>query len=506
MTLIGLDIGTTGCKANLFDYEGRVLASASREYDILTPKPGWYEQDAEEVWLLAKECLREVAAHPSEPPVALALSVQGEAIAPVDRDGRALRPMLLGMDTRTKSENEKLSTWFGADALFERTGQPIHTINTLPKVLWLHEHEPEVFDKAWKFMLYEDFILFKLGRKAAISTCLASRTQMADLRRLDWDAELLGAVGLKPESLSPIVPSGQVVGAIAPEVARDLSLPSGLKLVTGGHDQACGALGAGIIRPGLAMVSTGTAEVIETAFSLGLKPQARPVLHPTLQAAGISVYAHVVQGLYLAMTLNHSGGLVLRWFRDRFGQEEMQRAEAGEGDAYDLLLRDAPASPARLFFLPHLSGSGTPHFDVDSKGAIIGLTVSTTKAEVALAILEGLTFELKSNLDVLVSAGVEFEELRAIGGGAKSARWLQLKADVSGLPVAIPAVTEAAGLGASMLAGKAVGVYQSLEEAVARTVQIKGRYTPGPAATLYQKRYELYRQIYPALRDLLHQV
>ncbi len=499
MTLIGLDIGTTGCKANLFAYDGQVLASAGREYGLLTPHPGWYEQDAEEVWALAKECLREIAAQPGEPPVALALSVQGEAIAPVDQAGRALRPMILGMDTRTTGENEKLAARFGARYLFERTGQPMHTINTLPKVLWLHEYEPEVFGRAWKFLLYEDFILFKLGHEAAISACLASRTQMTAVRTLDWDAELLEGVGLTPDRLSPIVPSGRAIGTIAPQVARDLGLPPALQLVTGGHDQACGAMGAGIIRPGLSMVSTGTAEVIETALPA-------PVLDPALRAAGISVYAHVVPGLYLAMTLNHSGGLALRWFRDRFGQDERRRAEAGEGDAYDLLLEGAPAGPTRLFFLPHLSGSGTPHFDVESKGAIIGLTVSSDKAQVAQAILEGLTFELKANLDVLVSAGVEFEELRAIGGGAKSARWLQIKADVAGLPIAVPAVTEAAGLGAAMLAGTAAGLYPSLEEAVAQTVRTRTRYTPGPASTAYQERYELYRQIYPTLRDLLHKV
>ena len=263
------------------------------------------------------------------------------------------------------------------------------------------------------------------------------------------------------------------MGRLRPELAAELGLGNQVLLVSGGHDQACAALGSGVLAPGLAMVSTGTAEVVEVAM-------ASPALAPALREGGISVYRHVVPGLYVAMTLNHSGGLLLRWFRDTLGQWESEQAAAAGVDAYNLLLRDAPAGPTGLLFLPHFAGSGTPVLDVESKGAILGLTFATTKAELAKAALEGLTFELRMNLDLLRSAGVEIAELHAVGGGARSDLWLQLKADICNVPLRVPRVTDAACLGAALLAGVGAGSYPDFATAVARTVQWRRRFEPDP--------------------------
>ncbi len=213
------------------------------------------------------------------------------------------------------------------------------------------------------------------------------------------------------------------------DLAESLGFARPPLIVTGGHDQACGALGVGLTRPGLASVSTGTAEVMEVSL-------AEPTLNDTLYRGNISVYAHVVPGLYVAMTLNHSGGLMLRWFRDTLCQMEIAQAQAEGRDAYDLILQDAAPEPSPLLVLPHFAGSGTPTFDTASKGAILGLTFATSKTDLAKAILEGLTFELRVNFDLLRAGGVQIEELRAIGGGARSDLWVQLKADVLGVPVA----------------------------------------------------------------------
>jgi xylulokinase len=234
---------------------------------------------------------------------------------------------------------------------------------------------------------------------------------------------------------------------------------------------------------------------------------AAPQLSTELEAGNISVYAHVLPGLYLAMTLNHSGGLILRWFRDTFCQDELARAQQIGADPYDLIFRDLGSAPSPVLLLPHFSGSGTPHFDTRSKGALLGLTFATTRSDVARAILEGLCFELRYNLDVLQSGGVPIKELRAIGGGARSPLWLRLKADITGLPVARPRVTEAAAWGAAALAGEGVGVFASAADAVQERLQFAQRILPQPAQqALYQPRYELYRRLYPALADLLHQV
>jgi xylulokinase len=502
MSTIGLDVGTTGCKAIVFSDEGRILGQGAREYAILTPHPNWAEQDAEAVWRLAWDALSEaVATARDDPPTALALSVQGEAIIPVDRDGRPLRPAILGMDTRTGAENEWLAERFGAEALFSRTGMPLHTINTLPKLLWLQRHEPEAWETAARFLLYEDFFLRRLGSQATISHCLASRTQMYDLTTGDWADDILAGCSIDRERLAALAPEGGgAVGTLRGELASALGLGHEVLLASGGHDQACASLGSGVTQAGLAMVSTGTAEVVEVAMTT-------PALNETLRQGNMSVYRHVVPGLYLAMTLNHSGGLLLRWFRDTLCRRELEQARATGEDPYDLILADVPEGPTDLLVLPHFSGSGTPLLDTTSKGAILGLTFATTHATIAKAILEGLTFELRVNTDLLKEAGVTIDALHAVGGGARSPLWLQLKADICQVPLRVPQVTEAACLGAALLAGVAAGTYADFAAAVAQTVHLQRRVEPQEdSVRAYDARYRLYRQVYSTLIDLQRQL
>lgn len=501
MHLIGLDIGTTGCKAALFTDAGELVASATREYDVDFPQPGWAEQDANHVWTLAQAVLRAVVAQSGvQDAAAIGLSVQGEAIIPVDAAGDALRPAILGMDTRTDAQNAALRAHFGAAWLFEHTGMPVHTINTLPKLLWLKEHAPDIWASTAHFLLYEDFIINKLCGQPAISRCLASRTQAYDLRGDRWSGRILDWLELDPARLAPVMDSGTAVAPMRADLAADLGFAAPPLIVTGGHDQACGALGVGLVEPGRAMVSTGTAEVVEVALR-------EPALNTTLYEGNISVYAHVVPGLYVAMTLNHSGGLLLRWFRDTLCELEMQQARDADADAYDLILHDAPAGPTALLVLPHFAGSGTPTFDTQSKGAILGLTFGTRKPDLAKAILEGLTFELRVNLDLLAAGGVAIDELRAIGGGARSALWTQLKADVTGIPVAVPRVTEAACWGAALLAGVGAGRFDDLRAAADATVAFERHITPDPAQhRAYTARFKRYEQVYPLLADLNRQL
>jgi xylulokinase len=501
MRFVGLDIGTTGCKAAIFDDTGTLLASASREYAVDVPQPQWAEQDAERVWLLAQESLREaISTAGAREVAAVGLSVQGEAVMPVDGNGRALRPAILGMDSRTGEQNAWLCERFGAEHLFERTGMPVHTVNTLPKLLWLKQHEPDLWARAVRFLLYEDFLIQKMAGQAVISRCLASRTQLYDIPDDRWSPGILEALELDPDRLATVQPSGTAAGPMRSELAESLGLTKAPLVVTGGHDQACGALGVGLVRPGLAMASTGTAEVVEVALEA-------PVLNETLYRGDISVYAHTAPGLYLAMTLNHSGGLVLRWFRDTLGREEMGWARASGQDAYELLLQGASPEPTSLLLLPDFAGSGTPTFDTASKGAILGLTFATTKTEVAKAILEGLTFELRLNVDLLKDGGVRIDELRAIGGGARSELWLQLKADITGVPVVAPRITEAASWGAALLAGLGAGHFASVAEAAEETVHLDRWFEPDPErAARYEERYALYREVYPALKDIHHRM
>lgn len=497
--LLGLDIGTTGCKAIIFDTDGSLLANASREYEVSFPRPHWAEQDSENVWRLAQEAMVEAVTRAGVREVlALGLSVHGEAVTPVDDLGRSLRATILGMDTRTDTQNEWLRERFGGEALFQRTGMPIHTINTLPKLMWIKENEPEIWRNANKFLLVEDFLIRKMTGKAVISQCLASRTQMFDLEKGEWSAEILDCLGLDASRLAEVRPSGTVVAEMHPELAASLGLFQSPLVVTGGHDQACGALGVGLTQPGLAMVSTGTAEVVEVALSSPM------VSHP-LYEGNISIYSHVVPGLFLAMTLNHSGGMALRWFRDSFCEPQMAAAAESGKDPYDLILGGDVQGPTELLVLPHFSGSGTPTFDTQSKAAILGLTFSSSRTDIARAILEGLTYELRLNLDLLQEGGVQIDELRAIGGGAKSSLWLQMKADISGIPVVTPKITEAAGFGAALLAGVGAGVFASAAEAADRFLELGAEYHPDvERQAAYIRQFELYRKMYPAVSSISH--
>jgi xylulokinase len=502
MSLIGLDVGTTGCKAIVFCEDGRVLGLAAREYPVHSPQPHWAEQDLEQVWNLACSALAEaVSAVKKDPPAAMALSVHGEAVVPVDRRGKPLRRAILGMDTRTGEENRWLSERFGAESLFNRTGMPLHTINTLPKMLWLKKWEPDVWKKADRFLLVEDFFLRRLGGQAVISHCLASRTQMYDLKAGAWAEDILRECGIETSRLSPLAPEeGGAVGTMTAEAATLAGLKNPLTLVSGGHDQACAALGSGVLDGDTAMVSTGTAEVVEVAMT-------SPVLNDPLRNGNISIYRHVVPRLYLAMTLNHSGGLLLRWFRDELCRPQEEESRNTGRDAYDLIFDGAPDGPTGLLVLPHFAGSGTPLLDTASRGAILGLTFSTTRSAIAKALLEGLTYELRVNLDLLRAAGVSIRVLHAVGGGARSPLWLKLKADICGLPIRVPRVTEAACLGAALLAGTAAGVYPDLHTAVSRTVRIAATIEPDPeSARLYEDQFKLYREVYPALAPLHHRM
>jgi xylulokinase len=502
MSLIGLDVGTTGCKAIVFREDGRVLGAARREYPVVSPQPDRAEQDLEQVWNLARSALAEaVSAAGGDSPVALALSVHGEAVVPVDKQGKPLRLAILGMDRRTVEENLWLADRFGAEALFHRTGMPLHTINTLPKLLWLKKHEPDVWRRADRFLLVEDFFLRRLGGEAVISHCLASRTQMYDLKAGAWAEDILAGCGIESSRLSPLAPEkGGAVGIMTSDAAVSAGMKKPMTLVSGGHDQACAALGCGVFEGDTAMVSTGTAEVVEVAMS-------SPVLNDALRNGNISIYRHVVPGLYLAMTLNHSGGLLLRWFRDELCRWETEKSRDTDRDAYDLILDGAPARPTGLLVLPHFAGSGTPLLDIASKGAILGLTFSTTRSAIAKALLEGLTYELRVNLELLATAGISIRELHAAGGGARSPLWLRLKADICGLPVRVPRVTETACLGAALLAGTAAGVYPDLATAVSRTVRFSEKIKPDPESSrLYEDLFKLYRELYPALAPLHHRM
>lgn len=495
MSLLGLDVGTTGCKAIAFDENGSELARSYREYPLSHPQPGWVEMPAALVWEKVREVLSDVNGRVTQDPVrALSVSCQGEAVVPVGKDGNELYSFIITFDARTQPQHQWWVENVGKQKVFQITGMPLHPMYTINKIMWLKENLSSVYRNTWKFLCVQDYLIFRLCGEAATDHSLAARTMAFDVIARDWSDEILELAGVDRSLLPAAHPSGVAVGKIRPSVAEELGFESGVIVATGGHDQPCGALGAGIVLPGMAMNATGTSDVICPAFP-------DPVLNDAMLEANYCCYPHTCENYYCSVGFNLTGGLLLRWYRDILCREEMEDARRTGRDPYDLILSRMADEPAKVFVLPHFVGSGTPHLDPSSRGAIVGLTLDTDKSHLTRAIIDSTNYEMKLNIDRLESAGIAIKELRAIGGGAKSDRWLKMKADVFGKPVVSLEVSEAASLGSAILAGKALGVYSSAAEAAQALIKTKRVYEPDAAEhTRYQERYQKYLGVYDALK------
>ncbi len=493
---MGIDIGTSGCKAVAFDENGKQVAIAYREYDVITPQDGWAELDGDEVISRCFEVIADVARQaPTGAIRGMGISSQGEAFTAIDAEGKALGNALISSDTRAAKYAQSWPEQFGAERLYEITGHTAHSIFSLFKLLWLKDNRPEVWGKADRFLCFEDLLQYRLGLDPAMGWPLAGRTMLFDVRSHQWSQEILDAVGLSADRLARPAQSGQVVGKLSESMASQLGLTDQPFVVAAGHDQPCGALGAGAVKPGLAMYATGSVECITPAFG-------EPILSEDLRKHNLATYDHTVGGMYVTAAYSLTGGNILKWFRDQFGSGEIAEAKAKGVNAYELLLKQIPSEPAKPMVLPYFTPTGTPFFDAEATGAILGLRLSSERGEVIRALLEGVAFEMRLNLEILDRCGCKIDQLRAIGGGARSEVWTQLKADVIGKPIVVLNVEEAGCLGAAMLA-RAADSGQSLvdlAEAWVRPVQTK---QPRPELTdWYNARFDLYSKLYPALKQL----
>ncbi len=491
--LLGLDVGTTGAKSVLFSDEGKIIASAFREYGIDTGPGGKAEQDAGAVLGAAIDTLIEAVTKSGVKELrAIGLSVQGDAVIPVDESGRALAPALLGMDYRSEPQARRAAADFGERELFERTGMRPHAMNSLVKMMYLKENSPEIYNRAHRLVTYAEYITAGLGGSLLIDYTMASRSMAFDLSSRAWADDIIERCGIDRKKLSDAVPSGSIAGKLSPALAERAGVGKGTLLVAGGHDQTCCALGAGVTEPGSGIVSTGTAEVFSTAFG-----EIRT--NDGLFNGYYPCYIHTLPDLYFTFSLNHVGGLLLRWFRDRLCRAECAEAEEAGIDCFALLDSRMAREPRDLFILPHFNGSGTPWCDMQSRGLIAGLDLNTGIPELYRALLESQSYELAMNMEALEGAGIEIRQISAAGGGARSQEWLQIKADILDRPVRTLVCREAAALGAAILAGSAAGVWKSPREGADQCVSFSKEYLPDPALrSRYRELLERYRKIYPA--------
>jgi len=503
MSILGLDVGTTGVKAVAFRDDGACLASCYREYHLKSPRPGWLELDPAEVLAAIRHVTGVVARETSRDPIrSVATSTLGEAAVPVDSSDRPVGNAIVGFDARGEEEAARLREKMSNDEVFAIAGHGINSYHTLFKMAWRRDHDRRVFSATRRFLCFGDFTASSLGVPPKMDYSMAARTLAFDIHRLDWSTRLLDAVGLSPDLLPPAAPPGEGLGQISEAAASQFGLPRGCVFAAGLHDQPAGILGAGI-EPGQSMLATGT------VICLGVRLRGRPVGGAMAQN-NLCYYPTAGDGQFISIAWNFTGGSLLKWYRDNLAGPEFAAATARGVDAYEAILDGLPEGPTGLLVLPHFTTAGTPWLDPRALGAILGMRLTTTRKEVVKAILEGIIYEIRLNAELLRASGVEIGLYKAIGGAAKSPQWMQIAADILGRPIAITTVTEGAALGAALLGARAAGIVKSLEDVesiIRRSVKVERTIEPRPEhARLYDERFEVYRDLYPATKSLSHRM
>lgn len=498
--LLGIDIGTSACKAALFDETGAVTAQRSGEYPVLRPKPGWAEQAPDDWWAAVCGILREMLADSGIPPSSIAgIGVDGQSWAaiPVGRDGSVLANTPIWFDTRSRPVCDRLREEVGEETLFDLCGNPLQPGYSLPKILWFAEHAPQVYRDAAQFLQANSFIVYRLT-----GVCSQDRSQgyglhCYNMRTSAWDEDTCRRMGLDPGKLPPLFDCHAIVGTVTRQAASLTGLAEGTPVAAGGLDAACGALGVGVLHAGETQEQGGQAGGMSICIE---HYHADPRL---------ILSHHVVPGRWLLQGGSVGGGGVMRWLEEELGALERQRAAEHGTSAFAELDRTAASVPAGcegVVFLPYLAGERSPIWNEAAKGVWYGLDYTKTRAHLIRAGMEGAAFALRHNLETAEDCGVQAQVLRAMGGAANSRLWTQMKADVTGKRIVVPSSDTATTWGAAMLAGVGVGLFPSFEEAVSRSVHVRREYLPDPAMReAYQKSYQIYRALYPALQPVMDQ-
>jgi len=497
--LLGIDIGTSATKALVCDESGNVLATAAAPHAIASPKPGWSEQHPEDWWRavgLATRAVLKKAGVKSSDIGAIGLSGQMHGSVFLGDESKALRPAILWNDQRTGGECAEIESRAGSRSkLIEMVGNPALTGFTAPKILWVRRHEPRVYEKTRHILLPKDYIRYRMTGEYATEVSDAGGTLLLDVAKRQWSEKLLCILGINQGLLPRLHESPDVTGKLTPEGAAALGLKPGIPVVGGAGDQAAGAVGNGIVSSGILSATLGTSGVV---FAHSEEPTQDPL-------GRVHTMCHAVPGKWCVFGCMLSAGGSFQWFRNVLGGPEMLLAKKRKIDAYELLINEAAKAPPGsngLFFLPYLTGERCPHPDPAARGGWIGLTSRTTRADMIRGLLEGVTFGMRDALEIMKSMNIPVGEIRASGGGARSAFWRQLQADIYGKPVVVTNAEEGPAYGVALLAGVGTGVWKSVEEACAATIRRKQRVLPkGKAMGVYERAYRIYGKLYGDLKD-----
>jgi xylulokinase len=481
--VVGLDLGTGGVRAIAVNLQGQIIAQSTRSYPLLTPQPGWTEQNSSD-WVEASlDALFDVTQQlDGHRPIALGLSGQMHGMVPLDAQGKAIRPAILWNDQRTGKAVAEIEAAIPRQELIQRTGNPAITGFQLPKLLWLRTEEPQAYTRLWQILLPKDYLGYVLTGEQVTEPSDASGVGCLNLANRQWDTDILHALDINPALFPPVIESTAIAGRLKSEIAARVGLPVGLPVVAGGGDNAAAAIGLGISSSNLnrGSLSIGTSGVI-------FAPCDRPIPDPE---GRVHLFCHVDGGYHLLGVTLAAGGS-LRWYRDTFAPQ------ISYTDLMDMAERSQPGARGVLF-LPHLSGERSPHLDPDTRGALVNLSLAHTPADIIRAVLEGVAFSLRSALEV-ISAIAPVEQLLATGGGARSNIWLRILADVLQTELIAPKAEEGAAYGAAILAMVGVDAYPNLETALNIFAQDSIVVQPQPNL-LYEVGFKRYKLLYDTLK------
>jgi len=496
---LGIDIGTSGTKTLAIREDGCILASATFEYPLSTPQPGWSEQNPEDWWNAAVDGVRAVIHEARISPQeikGIGLSGQMHGSVFLNRQQKVIRPALLWNDQRTAAECAEIERRAGGRAaLIEMVANPALTGFTAPKILWLRNHEPANYEQLTQVLLPKDYVRFRLTGEYATEVSDASGTLLLDVRNRGWSSQLLSRLEIDPALLPKVYESEEVSGRLSGDAAQRLGLPAGVPVVGGGGDQAAGAVGNGIVSRGVISATMGTSGVVFAhSDEVQIDTQGR-----------IHTFCHAVRGKWHVMGCVLSAGGSLQWYRNQLGQPEQATAKSMGVDPYALLTAEAAQAPAAsegLFFLPYLTGERSPHADPEARGAWIGLTIRHGRSHLVRSVMEGATYAMRDCLEVIREMNIPVEQIRLSGGGGRSEFWRQLQADIYGQEVVTINAEEGPAYGAALLAAAGTGAYHDVVEACQATIRVVSSTSLDETRqAIYQRAYPVYQQLYRSLKS-----
>jgi xylulokinase len=504
--LLGIDLGSTSLKAIVYDVQGTRIAGGSRPTERFHPDPDhpdWTVWEPEQIWGGTADAIRDAVSQLDDPSRIRAVAVTGMGMdgVPVDEHGNWLYPFISWHDPRTGPQLRWWQEHIGAERQFAIGGNPLWAINSALRILWVAEHEPEIYRRCHKWLLIEDFLNYQLCGRQVTDYSMASCMLLFDQRTRQWSDELIERSGIRRDLLCEALPSGTPIGHVHERAARRTGIPAGTPVVLGGHDHLCGALPVGVFRHGVALDVTGTWEIVMT-------PTPEPVLHDQLRVAGMTVQAHVVRNMHAIWGSNVAGEMV-EWYRRCLAGTEANVADPAW--SWEALMAEAAGSApgaGGVMFLPHMSGAACPVVDAESMGVFVGLKSRATRGDLLRAVIEGLNYQFVDIAQEMEQAmGRPLEQIVVVGGATRNEFWMQNKADVANRPLEIASVEDASPLGAAMLAGIGAGIYRDEEDAYDRVRQSGKTYQPDPRnAERYARWLPVYKQLYPATRAINHQL